>query len=86
MPTEGGALALLPKLAVVGASAIGSAMLSVKATRSGQEGGGRQSGTESAVEKSEVSAERPEATAARSERTALVRDVGGEAPLRSRAE
>ena len=38
------ALALLPKLAVEGASAIGSVTLSVKATRSGQEGGGRQSG------------------------------------------
>ena len=41
------ALALLPKLAVAGASAtlsVGSATLSVKAPRSGQEGGGRQSG------------------------------------------
>ena len=73
---EGGALALLPKLAVVGASAIGSATLSVKATRSRQEGGGRQSGD--GVGGGEVGGERGEtrgATAARSEQRALVRDV-----------
>jgi len=70
---EGGALALLPKLAVVGASAIGSATLSVKATMSGQEG--RQSGD--GVDGGEVGGERGEtrgATAARSEQRALVRD------------
>ena len=72
---EGGALALLPKLAVAGASATGSATLSVKATMSGQEGGGRQSGD--GVGGGEVGGERGEtrgATAARSEQRALVRD------------
>ena len=75
-PADGGALALLPKLAVAGASATGSATLSVKATMSGQEGGGRQSGD--GVGGGEVGGERGEtrgATAARSEQRALVRDV-----------
>ena len=61
---EGGALALLPKLAMAGASATGSATLSVKATMSGQEGGGRQSGD--GVGGGEVGGERGRA---------LVRDV-----------
>ena len=86
-PADGGALALLPKLAVVGASAT----LSVKATRSGQEGGGRQSGD--GVGGGEVGGERGEtrgATAARSEQRALVRDVAdvvrhGERQGRARA-